>query len=167
MNRRCGTVLALLLLTHFASADEPVLSVWKSLTPETALQAARAAMATCRESGFQVAVAIIDRGGVVQVVLRDQLAGPFTPDAAVRKARTAVNFRVRTTELVETINSNDSIIGIRELPGTLMVGGGVPIEAGGSMVGAMGISGAPGGDADESCALAGIETIQELLDFDF
>ncbi|GIT27081.1 MAG: hypothetical protein CM1200mP41_31250 [Gammaproteobacteria bacterium] len=70
------------------------------LTPETALQAAKAALNSCRESGYQVAVAVVDRFGGIQVVLRDQLAAPRTVDTAVGKARTAAGFRTNTTEMV-------------------------------------------------------------------
>ena len=55
--------------------------------------------------------------------------------------------------------------GLRNLPGAVIIGGGLTIEAGGAMVGAIGVSGAPGGDADEACAKAGIEAIRDKLDF--
>jgi uncharacterized protein GlcG (DUF336 family) len=55
--------------------------------------------------------------------------------------------------------------GIRNLPGAVILGGGLPVESGGSLVGAIGVSGAPGGDADEACAKAGIDAVQGKLDF--
>ncbi len=101
---------------------------YKSLSPAMALELAQAALANCQQRGFQVAVAVVDRSGVVQVVLRVQA-------------------------------------GIRNLPGAVIIGGGLVVESGGSLVGAIGVSGAPGGDADEACAKAGIEAIQSKLDF--
>jgi len=73
----------------------------KVMTPETALKAAQAALKSCRERGFQVTVAVVDRAGVVQVLLRDRFAGSHTPDMASAKAYTAASFRTNTTELAE------------------------------------------------------------------
>jgi len=98
-------------------------------------------------------------------MLRDQLAGFSTPDGAIRKARTAINFRTSTSSLAESIASNPEAGEIRNLPGILVLAGGVVIRAGGSMVGAIGVAGAPGGELDEKCAKAGIDVIQETLDF--
>ena len=134
------------------------------LTPETALKAAQAALARCRGAGFQVAVAVVDRMGVTQVVLRDRFAGPHTPDMAVAKGWTAVSFRTNTTELAAATQSGPQS-GIRNRPGVAAVGGGLMIEAGGGILGAIGVSGAPGGDADDACAKAGIAAIQDKIDF--
>ena len=61
--------------------------------------------------------------------------------------------------------SGKSASGIRNLPDVVAIGGGVLIEAGGSIVGAIGVSGAPGGDADELCAKAGVAAIREDIEF--
>jgi uncharacterized protein GlcG (DUF336 family) len=98
-------------------------------------------------------------------MLRDQLAGFSTPEGAIRKARTAINFRTSTSSLAQSIAANPKAAEIRNLPGILVLGGGVIIQAEGSMVGAVGVAGAPGGEMDEKCANAGIEAIQEALDF--
>ena len=55
--------------------------------------------------------------------------------------------------------------GIRQLPRVVAAGGGVPIEAGGNLLGAIGVSGAPGGDADDACANAGIKAIADDIEF--
>lgn len=136
----------------------------KVLTPETALKAARAALERCRASGFQVSVAITDRMGVVQVVLRDRFAGPHTPDLATAKAYTAASFRTNTSELAELTQAGKPQSGIRNRPGVAAVGGGLMIEAGGSLVGAIGVSGAPGGREDDACGAAGIAAIREDLE---
>jgi uncharacterized protein GlcG (DUF336 family) len=134
------------------------------LTPDTALKAAQAALKKCRDSGYQVAVAVVDRMGVVQVLLRDRFAGPHTPDMASAKAYTAVSFRTNTTELAEATQPGRPQSGIRNRPGVAAVGGGLMIEAGGSLLGAIGVSGAPGGPADDMCAAAGIEAIREDIE---
>jgi uncharacterized protein GlcG (DUF336 family) len=134
------------------------------LTPETALKAAQAALKKCRDSGYQAAVAVVDRMGVVQVLLRDRFAGPHTPDMARAKAYTAVSFRTNTTELAEATQPGRPQSGIRHRPDVAAVGGGLMIEAGGSLLGGIGVSGAPGGKEDDRCAAAGIEAIREDIE---
>jgi uncharacterized protein GlcG (DUF336 family) len=136
----------------------------KLLTPETALKAAQAALKACRERGFQATVAVVDRMGVVQVLLRDRFAGPHTPDMATAKAYTAVSFRTNTTELAEATQAGSPSSGIRHRPGIAAVGGGLMIEAGGTLLGAIGVSGAPGGREDDACAAAGIAAIREDIE---
>ncbi len=161
-----GLVLISMLISGYVFAeDEKVLTVSKSLTPEMALKVSKTALESCRKAGFQVAVSVVDSAGVVQVVLRDQLAGFSTPEGAIRKARTAINFRTSTSSLAQSIAANPEAGEIRNLPGILVLGGGVIMQAEGSMVGAVGVAGAPGGEMDEKCALAGVDAIQEQLEF--
>lgn len=138
---------------------------FRVMKPETALDLARAALEDCRSRSYQVAVAVVDRFGVTQVVLRDELAGAHTPETARRKAWTAVSFRTDTLTLAETTEAGGPASGIRHVSGAMMVGGGVPVEAAGEMVGGIGVSGAPGGDADAECATAGIEAVSDALEF--
>jgi uncharacterized protein GlcG (DUF336 family) len=146
------------------AAPEATFTV-KSLTPETALKAAQAALKRCRADGFQVAVAVVDRSGAVQVLLRDRFGGAHTPDTAAGKAWTAVSFRTSTADLASETQPGKPSSGIRHLPRAVMVGGGLTIEGGGNMLGGIGVSGAPGGAADEACAKAGIAAIQSDLEF--
>jgi uncharacterized protein GlcG (DUF336 family) len=162
------TLVAALVLALACAAPvrgEEALVTYKSLSPETALDLARAALADCRARGYQVAVAVVDRFGVTQVMLRDRFAGPHTPATAAGKAWTAVTFRTNTTELNAVSQPGSMQAGLRNLPGAVIIGGGVMVESGGSLVGAVGVSGAPGGDADEACAKVGIEAIRDKLDF--
>jgi uncharacterized protein GlcG (DUF336 family) len=151
------------LLAVSAQAADATFSV-KILTPETALKAAQAALKSCRERGFQATVAVVDRMGVVQVLLRDRFAGPHTPDMATAKAYTAASFRTNTSELAEATQPGKPASGIRNRPGIAAVGGGMMIEAGGSLLGAIGVSGAPGGREDDACAAAGIAAIREDIE---
>ena len=134
------------------------------LTPETALKAAQAALKKCRDSGYQATIAVVDRGGVLQVLLRDRFAGPHTVDMASAKAYTAASFRTNTSELAEATQPGRPASGIRNRPGIAAVGGGMMIEAGGSLLGAIGVSGAPGGREDDACAAAGIAAIREEIE---
>ena len=135
------------------------------LTPESALKAAQVALNKCRKDGFQTAVAVVDRAGVVQVLLRDRFAGPHTIDMAIGKAWTAASFKQSTTSLAVETQPGKPMSGIRQLPRVIVAGGGLPIEAGGNLLGAIAVSGAPGGDADDACASAGIKAIADDLEF--
>ena len=149
---------------HSAAAADATFTV-KLLTPESALKAAQVALAKCRASGYQAAVAVVDRMGVLQVLLRDRFAGPHTPDMATQKAWSAVSFRTNTSELAEATQAGRPQSGIRHRPGVAAVGGGMMIEASGSLLGAIGVSGAPGGKEDDACAAAGIAAIREDIEF--
>ena len=157
-------IAALLMLALPAGAQDATYTV-RLLTPETALAAAQAALKKCRDSGWQVAVAVVDRAGVAQVMLRDRFAGAHTPRTAAGKAWTAVSFRTPTTELARMSQPGQPQSGIRNLPNAVLLGGGLLIEAQGSILGAIGVSGAPGGDADDTCARAGIDAIRDKIEF--
>jgi uncharacterized protein GlcG (DUF336 family) len=135
------------------------------LTPEVALKATQAALQSCRAQGYQASVAVVDRFGVAQAMWRDRFAGPHSLETAVNKAWTAVSFRTNTTDLARSTQAGQPSSGIRQVPRFIGVGGGLLIEAGGSIIGAIGVSGAPTGDADDSCAKAGIAAIKDELEF--
>jgi uncharacterized protein GlcG (DUF336 family) len=146
------------------SAQDATYAV-KLLTLETAVKAAQAALKKCRDDGYQIAVAVVDRMGVTQVILRDRFAGPHTPATARGKAWTAVSFRTNTGALAELTQAGKPQSGVRHRPGVVAIGGGLMIEGAGSLFGAIGVSGAPGGEADEACAAAGIAAIKDSLEF--
>lgn len=148
-----------------AALAQQATHVVKLLTPETALVAAQAALAHCRQAGHQVGVAVVDRAGVLQVLLRDRFAGAHTVEVATRKAWTAASFRIPTTQLAAESQAGRPMSGIRTAPQVMAIGGGLPIEAGGATLGAIGISGAPGGDADDACAVAGLKAIADAIEF--
>ena len=159
-------ILFTLGLSSFPSlAEEGALATFKALKPAVALELAQATLKACREAGFQVAVAVTDRSGVTQVILRDQLAGAHTPETARRKAWTAASFRTDTVTMMEETQAGKMQSGVRFVSEAMMIGGGIPVTAGGTMVGAVGVSGAPGGDEDHKCAEAGIAAIEDSLMF--
>lgn len=154
-----------------AGAAAPVLAQkmlanYMTLATAAAQQAAQAALARCQKDGYTVAVAVVDRGGQPLAVLRDNLAGAHTTQTAVNKAATAVSFRTDTTELASTTQAGKAQSGIRQLPNVVAVGGGLMIRAKGSLVGGIGVSGAPGGDADDVCAKAGIAAISDAIELE-
>ena len=158
-----AAVLALGASPTMASDDAIV--VYKSLSPEVALEAAQAALKQCRDNGFQVAVSVVDRFGQPQVLLRDRFAGLPAADTAVSKAYTALSFRAATSDLAKSIRSGQMDAGLARLPHIAMLAGGLMIEAGGTLLGGIGVSGAPGGDKDEACAKAGLDAIRDKIDF--
>jgi uncharacterized protein GlcG (DUF336 family) len=141
------------------------LVTYKGLKPEYAVKMAQAALNHCHNNGFQVGVAVVDRFGVLQVFLRDQFAGAHTVETATRKAWTAVSFRTSTSELDLATRRETAPSAIRNISQALPLGGGMMVSAAGTLVAGIGVSGAPGGAADEECANAGIAAIQSDLDF--
>lgn len=167
MNTFSRSIVAVTLLAcaHASGfASESSYSI-KMMTPETALKAAQAGLKACRDAGYQVAIAVVDRAGQTQVVLRDRFAGMHTPEAAVDKAWTAVSFKSNTTEFASATQSGKPASGIRQIPRVLAIGGGMMVEAGGNLFGGIGVSGAPSGEADDACARAGIAAVAEDLEF--
>lgn len=158
-----GAFVVLACAAAVAQAQDATFTV-RQLTTETALKAAQAALNKCRDSGFQATVAVVDRAGVLQVLLRDRFAGAHTPEMAKAKAYTAVSFRTNTTELAEATQAGRPQSGVRHLPGIAAVGGGLMIQAGGQLLGGIGVSGAPGGREDDVCAEAGIAAIREDIE---
>jgi uncharacterized protein GlcG (DUF336 family) len=158
-------LLAFLTMSLFVTAnalaqeEEVGMVSTKRLTLHTAIQIAEAAIAACTERGIQIGVTVVDREGIVQVTLRDTIAAQITVPISERKAFTAANFNAATSALGDRA---DSPVG--RAPGILMAAGGLPIEVGGSLVGAVGVSGAPSGITDEECAQAGIDAVLDDLE---
>lgn len=145
--------------------DDGAFVSFQVLKPEVARTAAVAAMESCRARGYQVGVMVVDRFGLPQVYLRDRFAGLHVFETAQRKAWTAVSFRTSTLELSHLTGPGELMSGIRDLTEPLALGGGLAIEAAGSIVGGIGVSGAPGPDLDELCAQDGIDAIMDDIAF--
>ena len=100
----------------------------------------------------------------LQVLLRDRYAGAHTVDIAPQKAWTAASFRMSTAALAAETQAGKPMSGIRNAPRLMAIAGGQVIEASGMVVGAIGVSGAPGGEADDACALAGVKAVAEAIE---
>ena len=168
MFRQMLLVFAVVVLTvnsyvKTAQADASDIIMVRRMTMELAVDIARAAVKSCRDAGYQASAVVVDRVGIVQVLMRDTLANRFTLRAAEYKANAVILSGVDSSTF--RANRQDIRPEINEIDGVLMMEGGVAIVAAGSIVGAVGVSGAPGGDKDEMCARAGVESVQERLDF--
>jgi len=152
-------LVTLLSIPATAWPTEPVAVPIQRLSMDTALTAAQAGIAVCRKKGVQVSVVVIDRGGNAQVMLRDVLAPDVSADIAQRKAYTAMAFVTPTSSLTSSAATN-----LNHVPKLLFLPGGVPIQAGGTLFGAIGVAGAPTGTIDEQCAIAGQNAIQDMLE---
>ena len=161
-------ILWLPAVTLLHADDAPAIVQYGSVSTEMASEAAWGALKNCRQQGYSVAVAVVDRGGNLQALVRDKLAGPHTVETAIRKAWTANSFRQSTSDLAEMMQEERIPSQVQHNPGALQEGGGLKID--GSLLGGIGVSGAPPGESeadsiDGKCAQAGIDSIQEALDF--
>lgn len=152
-------------LSSSVYAEQPVTVPIQRLSLDMATKAAQAAIKECRKQGVQVAVTIVDRGGHPQVVLRDVLAMDLTLPISRDKAYTAMSFNTSTAGLIKRLEHANSI---GKIDGVIAAQGGLPITAGGTLLGGIGVSGAPSGVTDEKCARAGLNAISadlEMADF--
>ena len=144
-------------------ADDSMTVSIKRLKMDTALRIAQAAIKQCRKEGVQIAVTVVDRGGHAQVVLRDTLAMDITLPISKQKAHTAMAFNVPLSQLEGRFTKPFQVA---KLDGLIVGAGGIPINIGGSIMGGIGVSGAPSGVTDEKCAVAGLEAVREDLELD-
>jgi len=149
-----------MLISSAGAAD---LVSLKRLGLDLATELTQAAVADCRARGYQVSAVLVDRGSDVQVVLRDSLAAPQTIQLARDKANAVILSGGDSSVLQR--NRQDIRMELDHVEDLLVLAGGVQIMAGGSWVGALGVSGAPGGELDEACAKAALEKYQERLEF--
>jgi uncharacterized protein GlcG (DUF336 family) len=123
-------------------------------------KAIQASLDACKKDGYRVSVSVVDRAGVLRAMTRADGAGPHTVDSSRKKAYTAASLRRPTTELAELINKVPTLQALREMNNdVLFLGGGLPIEIGGEIVGGIGVGGAPGAHLDDACAQAGLDAI--------
>ncbi len=168
-------ILLLVLITSLFSINISLskssnLVSTKALSLELASQAAWVALKECRKRGYSVAVAVVDRSGTLQALIRDSLAGPHTVSTATRKAWTTISFG-QSTGILATMLANNKIPNqVQHIKNALLVGGGYKISTDGVTVAGIGVSGAPPGkneidSIDGACAKAGIKKIKDILDF--
>ena len=160
MRRFFPMLLGIVLSFPVKAAD--VLNV-KLMTLDLARDIANHTLEACRKQGYQTAVVVVDRAGDPQVMLRDVYVSRHATEIAARKASAVILSGISSGEFRK--NRADIHAELNEIPGVLLLQGGMPIRAGGSLIGAVGVSGAPGGEKDEACAAVGIKAMQERLDF--
>ena len=117
----------------------------------------------CRKMGFQVSVVVVDRNGLIQSALRDDLASRFTLQIAEEKANSVILSGINSGTFRKS--RGDIRPELNHMNGIIIMQGALPIEVAGSKIGAIGVSGAPGGDIDEKCAQQALDTVKERLDF--
>lgn len=135
----------------------------RNISLELASQLASDAMAACAGNGFNVSVAVVDRGGSVRVSQRGDMAGPHTLVAAQQKAFTAASSNATTQALGERAQAPNGPAYLVHIPGFLLLGGGVPVKVGNELIGAVGVAGAPRGIQDDQCAMTAIEKSRDKL----
>jgi len=157
-------VLAIAIaFTPTLHAEEPMTINIKRLSLETAARIADAAIKACRKEGVQIAVTVVDRGGHPQVVMRDVLAMDITLPISKQKAHTAMAFN---SPLSQMEGRFEGAYAVPKIDGLVISAGGLPINIGGTILGGVGVSGAPSGVTDEKCAQAGIDAVKADLEME-
>lgn len=151
------------LSTASSIAEESMTVSLKRLKMETALRIAQAAIKQCRKEGVQIAVTVVDRSGHAQVVLRDVLAMDITLPISKQKAHTAMAFNAALSTMEDRFTKPFQVA---KIDGLVISAGGIPINIGGSILGGIGVSGAPSGVTDEKCANAGLDAVREDLEME-
>lgn len=172
VNKRTWTeprmAIAVAATVSFLLAGPPVMQVALAddLPREAVLplgmanKAVQAALESCKKDGYRVSVSVVDRAGVLRAMGRADGAGSHTVDSSRKKAYTAASVRRPTTELAELINKIPTLQALRDINNEIIiVGGGLPIEIGGEVVGGIGVGGAPGAHLDDACAQDGLDAI--------
>ncbi|MCH0538623.1 heme-binding protein [Streptomyces sp. MUM 203J] len=145
-------------LTATSSPDADHLTRTTHLTADAATRAAQATLKAAAKEGQRITVAVVDRNGNPIVVVRGDGAGPQSYESAQRKAFTAASWNAPTSELVKRLEQAPNL---KDIPGTLFLGGGVPVQAGGAPVAGIGVAGAPSGELDEKFARAGVAALTD------
>jgi uncharacterized protein GlcG (DUF336 family) len=157
---RC-VLVSLTVLAHGVLARGQTLPTQKVLSVDAALAVAHAAIDKCHADGYRISLTVLDSSGLVKVQVRGDGTGPHTLEHSRRKAYTALTFKRTSAETAKAWATGTTPPPVIE--GTVGAAGGVPIRAGDEVIGAIGVSGAPGGEKDEACANAGIVRIADLL----
>ncbi len=161
MNVPSRLVAISILLATTATVHAQVLTE-RNISLDLANRIAGAAVQACADKGYAVTATVVDRAGVVRAVQRADNAGPHTVGASERKAYTSASARNATLAMMEAAQKNPGAANLTDIPGFLLLGGGVPVKAGTDVIGAVGIGGAPGGHLDEQCALTALDSVNNL-----
>jgi uncharacterized protein GlcG (DUF336 family) len=146
----------------FAAPAGAEILTHKYLSATMALTMAQTAMETCKTNGYRVSVTVVGRNGEILVQVRGDGTGPHTMENSMRKAYTARTFRIPSGDMVTRLKANPQL-GLIHLTNVIANQGALPIKVGDDVVGAIGVSGAPGREKDEVCAKAGIDKVADQL----
>jgi uncharacterized protein GlcG (DUF336 family) len=160
--RLSPVALASMLVCTLASPTDAQLLIRKDVSLATALTIAQAAHETCTAQGYRVSVTVVGRTGEVLVQLRGDNAPPHTMENSFRKAYTSRTFRIPSGEMVQRLKDNPQL-GAIHLTNVIAARGALPIKVGDEVIGAAGVSGAPGGDKDEVCVQAALDKVADQL----
>lgn len=151
-------------VTAAAPASAQVITE-KNISAPMALAIAQTAMEKCQEQGYRVSVTVVDRAGETKVMVRGDGSNPHTVENSRRKAYTSKTVRVPSAEFNKRVNDPANLTARQQatLPGFIALAGALPIKVGDDVIGAVGVSGAPGGERDEVCAQAGIDKVADQL----
>lgn len=127
-----------------------------------AITIAQTAITTCKTNGYNVSVTVVGRNGEIIAQVRGDNTGPHTIENSMRKAYTSRTFRIPSGDLVDRLKK-DPTLGLIHLNNVIANRGALPIKVGDDTIGAVGASGAPGGDKDEDCVKAGIDKVADQL----
>jgi uncharacterized protein GlcG (DUF336 family) len=145
-----------------ASSASAQLLARKDLSANIAVAIAQTAMATCTANGYRVSATVVGRNGEVLVQIRGDGTGPHTMENSFKKAFTARTFRIPSGEMEERLKQNPQM-GAQYLTGFTTARGALPIKVGEDVIGAAGVSGAPGGEKDEACVKAALDKVADEL----
>jgi uncharacterized protein GlcG (DUF336 family) len=145
-----------------ASSASAQLLARKDLSANIAVTIAQTAMATCTANGYRVSATVVGRNGEVLVQIRGDGTGPHTMENSFKKAFTARTFRIPSGEMEGRLKQNPQM-GAQYLTGFTTARGALPIKVGEDVIGAAGVSGAPGGEKDEACVKAGLDKVADQL----
>jgi len=157
------TAFGLTLAAMASIAQAQAVRTEKNMSLELATEIAAASVAACQANGYAVSATVVDRAANVRAVLRADNAGPHTLASSERKAWTSASAKNTTLAMMEGAQKNPASANLNFIPGYLLLGGGVPVKVGNEVIGAVGVGGAPGGNLDEQCAMAGIEKVKDQL----
>jgi uncharacterized protein GlcG (DUF336 family) len=157
-----GGLAVICLGAALASPAGAQLLIEKALPAETAITIAQTALETCTKQGYHVSVHVLGRNGEVLVAVRGDGAPPHTMENSQRKAYTARTFRMPSGEFAQRVKDNPTVSAVH-LSGVIAAQGALPIKVGDEVIGAVGVSGAPGGEKDEACAKAGLDKVADQL----
>ncbi|HEE9786309.1 TPA: heme-binding protein [Enterobacter soli] len=132
----------------------------KNISLAQANALATSAIQACMAKNYQVTVTVVDRAGIIKAVQRTDNAGPHTVKASEMKAYTSLSTKNASGKVMEAAQSNAGAQNMRDVPGFLLLAGGLPLKLGDEVIGAIGIGGAPGGHLDEACAQQAIDSLK-------